>query len=416
MGIIRAPFSNLTVANSMAGKSHFWRTLLSHSDTVFYPKVSKYYIFGHLNLTQYDGLKALLGAENVHVCSVKELPGMVFPKYAFVWIDELNSALVGLKAQEKAGLISSLTSLYNETVHHSKLYLVCNLQQLFHSDLFFLVGISQSLSLSTLSNDSLKIMQRAQLSPEIINRVSPLLSTMRLTMKPQFILIYHNASALSPFIHSFIWTYLDLLPHLAIAIGQERTFPDFLPKDFEVVTRRNVGVAMESPEAKNALRVVNSLPEPLRAKTFALVPVSSISKTDLGPEEEAEPLGEQQVFDDLDRLVMEMLCECCSVQQLSMYRKLWYFIKHQPEMSICSDGLVLYCNGNQINLLTLLKECLKMPPPVKPFAATNKKKKKDETLLSCIPFVAELLQNTSFPSHLIKNTQLKALASKKVKK
>lgn len=414
MVVIFAPFSNVTVASSMTGKSHYWRTLLSKSDTIFTPKVSKYYVFGHMNLKQYETLKQSLGEENVVIRSVRDLPGAVFPRNAFVWIDEFNSALAGLNAKEKARLISSLTSLYNESVHHLELYLVTNLQQIFNSDLFFLIGLSQSLALSTLSNDSLKVIQCARLGKDVINQADMLLRALRLASKPQFILIYHNASAMFPFIHSFMWTCLDMLPHFAIAVGQERT-PIFGANSFfEVVNPGNrVKVTMASPEAKSALGEMAHLPAPLKTNTFALVPIASLLMDETGEGIEAP---EQQTFDDLDRRVTDMLCEVCSLQELSAYKKLWYFIKHQPSLSICNDGLVLYCKGNQVNLLTLLKECLKHPPPVRPLGeATTRKRKKDEALTNCVPFVAELLGNSSFPAHLIRNTQLKALASKKNK-
>jgi hypothetical protein len=393
----------------MTGKSHFWRTLLLNAEHVFEPKISKLYIFAHLNVTQYEDLKEKFGHENVFVHSLRELPGMDFPEHSFVWIDELNSAIVGLTAKEKANLIGALTTLMNETCHHKLLFLVCNLQQVYRSDLFFMLGISQSLALTTLTTESLRVMKSAQLGSELIDRAAPLLQTMRLLGKPQFLLIYHNASAMSAFNHSFIWTYLDLLPHLAIAIGEGKSFAS--ASDFELVTEKHVRFIMASPEAKKALREISTLPEPVKSKTFALVPIKSIELDDVATNVPAD-------IDTLDKRVTDMLCEVCSIQELSAYKKLWYFTKRVDTLDITDDGLVMVCGDHEISLLTFLKECLKQPPPARPFgnATMMKKKKKDPNLTNCIPFVAELLRDTSFPAHLIRNTQLKALALKNCKK
>jgi hypothetical protein len=320
---------------------------------------------------------------------------------------------------EKAALLGTLTSLYNEGVHANEQFLICNVQQIYKSGLYFLIGASQSLTLSSLSDASIELIKRVVRETEKVRLAEALLGYLRQTMKPQFVMIYHNASAMHPFLHSFIWTHLDKMPHLAVAVGHERSLSSAAEtfSGFDIVTQQKVAITMGETEAaaREALTNLSQLPEALKAKTYALVPVSAIE-----PEKQARPLlgaddAARQAFEMMDKCVTEMLCEVCPMNELSAYRRLWHFIRGVEGLQITPDGLVISTSdgAHEMSLLTLLRECMKRPPPARrPDGAQTKKKKKDVNLMSAVHIMREALSNSSFPSHLILNTRLRTLASK----
>ena len=430
----------------MSGKTHLWLTLVKNQ-SVFKPRPSCYFIFGNSNLAQFDHLKEHFGEENVHIHSVRALPDMVqhLPQFAFVLLDEVNSAMVGLGAKEKNAIFESIKALYCEHTHHAKLFLITILQQAYKSKFFELIGQSQSLALSTFTSRSIRLLRDLELDSDVTAQGTALLRM--LNGIPQFVFVFHNPSAHCPFTQQFIWAFLDHFPQFAIAVGQPHAVVDLsdakaiaqAENDSErhlvVIDSRNskLGIEMDSQEHHHASLqqvakksgIEGNIPELLKKHMFVLVRIGDIK---LDEEEKAaadmkekNPLQakqeqEQLFYDRLDKKVLEMLHSACTIKEVASFKRLWIFVSKIPAFSINPEGTILYCDkGNaQVSLMALFKECLRQPAPPRALVTASKRKKQDasQRVNECTPFVVELLRDQAFPAYLIKNTLLLDAARK----
>jgi len=446
MTIIRPPFSNVTYGCSMTGKTTLWRRLLERG-TVFEKPPTAYYIYGHLDLGQYDGLRDNLvtkvGENAVHVQSVQNLlPGTVFPRGALVFIDELNSALCATSdAKEKAALLGTVASIYNQQCHHRGLYVITLLQKIFgEKHLFPLLNMSQSLALSASTAQSVRVLRETALGEDMLPQARTLIRVLKKTNAPHFVFIYHNASALQPFLHRFIWAFCDMHPHFVLALASVDSAVGFDPPSakqrksaaannaFEVATTRPVIVTMndaaaEGEQAEAAAELENfaaSAPEALKKTAFILVPMNAVRFGDKedgepAPSSSSSPPPQLNPMQELDKRVNEMMARCSSLAEVRSFRSIWHFLKQMPQFAIDDRGTVLYCRGHEVNLLSFLKTCSSRQPP--PNSATAPKKKNKASvarLAECAPFVAELLADKTFPAHLIRNTRLLETANRLV--
>jgi len=428
-GILHCPFSCLTVGTSLSGKTHLWMELLK-KENIFYPQPTQYFLFGNINLSQFDSVREHHGRDKVHVFPVKEIVNITFPENSLVLVDELNSAILGLKSKERKHLIEKIANLYNELCHHNKMFVICILQHVYKTDLFPLVAVSQSLLLSTLTAKSKSLLQRAELDPDLAPRAYALLHLLR--SRPQFMLIYHNASAEQSTLHRFIYVYINQFPHFTLAIGDANTFPieeeGQTEPPFKLIEgkfRDKVEIEIDNATSQSVMdqiaRERDKIPEPLRNNMFALVPITSI-KVDKDLEnkqqqQQANVVDPKQLadakFDNMDKRVLDMLYQTCTIKELPNFKKLWYYLKRTEIFGVDPSGAILLYGSNKINLMCFLKECSKMPPPKAARKSSNKRKKQDSSqLIECLPFVRALLQDATFPTFIIKNTHLLALASK----
>lgn len=402
-GILTAPFSVLTYAPSMGGKTEYWLGHLLNL-TIFDPKPTRIHCFGHLNLAQFDRLKDRWGSDFVDVNYVKDLPGFEFEQGAFVLVDELNSSVIGVKKKVKESILDSVAVLYNERCHHLRLYVCVLCQEVIRNDCFRYIGLSQSICLSTMNGKSLDLLRYLSLGPDALRQATATLRMLR--HKPEFLLIFHIPPASASVIHRYMWTYLRHFPNFAIAIGDQSL--SVLPRG------RKRHVEMDSEHALDALgefaEAHASQPD-LAGQAFAFVPLESLREE--SPKEEAEQsLKEpEDAHSTLNSKVLEMLAQVCSVNEFSTFKKFWFYLRFCPFIGINSDGTVLYYKGKEINSLTFIRECCKKSPPPQ-FASSSKPRKLSDVLKECVPFAAQLLKDKAFPPHLICNALLYKLAKR----
>jgi len=416
-GIIRAPYSNITLASSCSGKTWHWKHLIAHAESVFDPVPSHYYIFSHTNLAQYDDLVELLGgAENVTVAPVQTLPSVTtFRRGALVLLDELNSALVGLTGRARKLLVESVFKIYNLSTHHQGLYCIALFQQLCTTDFSSLLGLTQSMALSAANAKSGEMLRRAGLPRERCALAIQLFEALRDNGRTQFVHVYPNGSPKFPFVNRFMFAGLENWPHFALAFGSADT-TDTGDPNFEVVSPSAAfKLSIADAEAHGVLvKMSAKLPDNLKRGAFALVPMASVSfalAAAAGKQAASsrnEDDDDEAAFEQVNRQVRETLKAVCKDKELVPFSSFWHFIQRCPFLCVDKTGMVLYKDGHAVNLLTFMRECLKKQPPPPPGIAGGKKRKPskkaaDDRLQPCVPFAAALLSDASFPPHLLQN-------------
>ena len=390
----------------MTGKTTFMLNILSKLSN-FDPSPSHIHCFGNINLKQFDVLIQQYGSDFVDINPVSKIPGFEFKTGAMVLVDEFNNSLLSLKRKEQITLFSTIKKILSETCHHRQLYFCIILQDILRTDCYNLTRLAQSLSIGTKNGHSIDLVRRLGImSPTLKAKV---IAAIRMFSKQSmFLLIYTVPSADDSFIYNYIWSYLTYLPSFAIAIKLQSDIDP--PKAHSKVRIQQLTMADQL-----ALEEILECPVPLElaGEMYVFVPFDAV-KRDAEEETTAshdERKEEDLPFDTVNKNMMEMLSNCCTAKELSLYRKFWFFLRSIPPgtISINEEGTVLLHQGREISTLSFIRECTKGTPPPASHGHGKKRKINAVTRL-CIPFVAELLKHSSFPQHLISNQVLLKLA------
>ena len=292
--------------------------------------------------------------------------------------------------------------------------------------------MSQSVALAGYTARSVRLLRDLELDADTSARATALLRVLKSGSRPQFALVYHNPSAYYPFLHRYIWSFLDRFPHFALAVGDASTAAEALEGagfGAAAIPREGGHVVMEEEREEEAAalrQVARDAPEALKASMFALVPLSSIRTEDAEEKREGDEAAaaadpdralrarEQQSFDALDAKVTEMLHCICSAREMSQFRKLWFFVRRMDAFSINPEGTILFCRPDgQVNLMTFFKECLRQPiGRVGCGSGDAQRRRRDAARMQeCLPFVAAMLADPAFPTYLVRNRRLLELAA-----
>jgi hypothetical protein len=399
MAVLKSPFSTLCFAASLGGKTEYWLRHLSKL-VIFDPRPTHIHCFGHLNLKQFDRLKDIWGEDFVDVNHVSDIPGFDFRPGSFVLVDEINSSIVGLKKQARETLLDSIRVLYNQRVHHSNLYLACLCQEVVTTDCYSFLGITQSVTVSTLNyGKSMELIGHLKQRPSVVRRFAAAMEMLQNV--PEFIIFYHQQPADAQVHHKYMWSCLGHYPHFSLAFGDKhRQSSGALSLD------RSHAVAMSSESAQAAFDDIRAQPVPadLAGKVFVYAPLESIVPV----EEPAAEDEEEQAQSALNQRVLETFSHVCSAGEFTVFKKFWYYLRKCPFIAIDDDGAVLYYRNNTVNCLSFIRECSKKTPN-HAFGGT-KPRKINQVLRESVPFAAQLLRDKQFPSHLISNALLQKLA------
>jgi hypothetical protein len=417
-GVLKRPFSTLTYAPSMGGKTEYW---LRHLSTLaaFDPKPTHIHCFGHLNLRQFNRLKVIWGEDFVDVNYVRDLPGFNFVEGSFVLVDEMNSSIIGLKKQARETLLDSVRTLYNEKMHHLDLYVAVLCQEVVTTDCYKFLGITQSVCLNTKNyGKSMELVSHLKQSNGQVRRIS---AAMQLLNKmPEFLIYYHNPPMDAETHHEYAWACLGHYPHFSLAFGEQSSNALASSNSSSVFIKMDndsSDAAVIAQEAFDKIRA-KALPEDLKGQVFVYTPLESVvqveepsagaaaGQEELTPEEEA-----QRSHTALNDRVLEMLSQVCSVNEFSAFRKFWYYLRLCPFIGINVDGTILHYKGRELNSLSFIRECCKKTPLHQPFGG-NKPRKVNQVLRESVPYAAQLLKDKAFPPHLISNALLFKLASR----
>ena len=368
-------FLALHISSSNSGKSHFWKQQLAIPGRI--PK-ERIYIFSFDGDPQYDNFETHVPVE---VKSYDELDPETIPPGTFVLFDELaNECLKNPKTIDK------IKTIYTTRAHHFRISAVCITQGVFGLAIYQLINLSHALFIHSQQNANSQLLRLFPMYRTITKNIESFL--MSLPPRPYVMCIYYNA----PYKYSAINNCISLYAE---------------PITVLYSMNPNVSGVFLKEAAEKTLRPLLALGN---KEGVAIIPTDLIKFTEeKNKKGTADPSTNPQ--DDLEERVLQLFKNTVSPQQFAKFRKLWYFIRSNSQLSIDPETLLLSINNKHpMGLYAYISLLLK------PGHLIKKGSKGSKPPEAAVELTRVLLSDLSFTPTIIPNTHLVQIAQREMKK
>ena len=416
----KAPQSCVVFGQSMSGKTFFAINLLKNSATLFTPKPNRNVVFApKANMHQYANVE-LVGAQ-VQVYPLEDLESFVFEPLDLVIIDEVNSA------EREMWLLPLLQHILNMVMHHQCLYVFILMQFLYKSKFFQLLGMAMSVCVSTLSQQSLRLLSNKTIfwDPEKCHWATSLFK--KLDGRRNFILYNHNKSAKHE--QYFAISHLHCWPHFALVHCENKSAAPEGNKVQAIKYRLQWdGKSSPTNSATHSLssEIAGELFD-IRSK-FGLAEINMeghtlesyliISPSQLLPLE-TELVGCDKgrknntgLLDLAEESLLRLFRTTLSPAEYNKYRAFWTYLRLCDNVCFDPAKLVLHMNGSHpVPLASFMNALLRRNAPREVLTL-----KSSSFQSSVVRLLSLLMSDLAFPHHAVKNKLYMKEAEKYLKK